>query len=123
MRRAVNLQRLVVDVLAAGREVDAQQFGMAARAHQVHIEEGLGQAAAPTDLDPAQVGIAAACTARPVRKFQVAVVEVLQVHVAHDAVVADDQLDDARSAGHPWPPSRSSTTVTSAPVSVTSSVW
>ena len=53
VRLAVDLQRLVVDMLAAGREVDAQQFGVRSLIHHVKVEEGLGQAAAPTDLDPA----------------------------------------------------------------------
>ena len=63
-------------------------------ASHVHVEEGLGQAAAPTDLDPAQVGIAAQHGAAG-QEIPGAVIEVLQVHVAHDRAVADDQFDDA----------------------------
>ena len=94
VRRAVNLERLMVDVLVADGEIDAQQLGMAARALQVHIQEGLGEAAAPAHLDPAQVGIAAQHGAAR-QEVPRTVVEVLQVHVAHDRTVADDQLDDA----------------------------
>ena len=36
-----------------------KQFGVRTGVHHVQVEEGLSQAAAPTDLDPAQVGITA----------------------------------------------------------------
>jgi hypothetical protein len=94
VRRAVNLQRLVVDVLVADWEVDAEQFGVAASAHQVDIQERLGQAAAPAHLNPAQVRVATEHSA-PGQEVPRAVVEVLQVHVAHDRAGADDQFDDA----------------------------
>ena len=94
----MQLQRLVVNMLPPRGEVQPQQFAMPALALQVQVEEGFGQTAAPTHLDPTQVGIFA--HHRPPREeVPGAMLEVLQVHITDAGIVLQNQLHDAGLEG------------------------
>jgi len=50
--RPMNLQGLMINVLATGWEVDAQQLTMCAGTVHIQVEERLGQAADPMKIAP-----------------------------------------------------------------------
>lgn len=95
---AVQLQRLVVNVLAAGGEVEPQQFAMSAFAAHVQVEEGFGQAAAPTHLNPTQIGIFAHYGTAG-EEVPGGMLEILQVHVTDLGIVLQNQLYDSGLEG------------------------
>ena len=96
--RLVELVGVMIQVLPAAREVQAQQLAVAARSVQLHVDPVLAQPAAPRADEVAQQAVAR--QQHPLRaEVPRGVGQVLQVQIVHLAVGARQQLDDA--VGHP----------------------